>query len=115
MGQQMIENKEEYKAHCKELIDRQLAAMDVLETVKKLIEQFGDIKLSEAKTKLYQAASDAIREHEEYTREEYTIMGEINNKYSISQILWWTTNGYDTVDMVNAYLRGDLERLPERD
>ena len=100
----MIENKTAYREHCKELLARMLAAVDKIDSAADIVQ----------KARLVEEAKQAIKEHEDYTREECETMGIIVNTFSIPQVLWLKEEYPDDIDLVNAYLRGDLDKFKDK-
>lgn len=43
-----------------------------------------------------------------FTKEECDALTAINAKYDLGQMLGFISEGYDSIDMVNAYLEGKL-------
>ena len=105
----MIENKEEYRKKCKELTDASNVQLDVLSTVGHLQTLYGDdAKLSDIKKTAEADFKKANEKLEEFTKEERDALVAINAKYSAAEILGFIANGADSIDMVNAYLKGDI-------
>jgi hypothetical protein len=105
----MIENKEEYKKKCKELTDAMSAQFDVVSTVGHLQTLYGmDAKLSDIKKTAEAEARKAIDKLDAFMKEERDALIAINEKYDTGKILDFIANGYDTIDMVNAYLEGKI-------
>lgn len=103
----MIENKEEYKKKCKELNDEMSAQFEVVSTVGHLQTLYGmDAKLSDIKKTA--EAKKAYDKLDTFRKEESDALIAINSKYDSGQILGFIANGYDTIDLVNAYLEGKL-------
>lgn len=97
----MIEDKEAYREHCKDLVARMLAVFDKIDSAEDIVQ----------KARMAEEAKQLIKEHEDYTREEYETMGIIVNTFSIPQIMWLKGEFPDDIDLVNAYLRGELDRF----
>jgi DNA topoisomerase IA len=105
----MIENKEEYKKKCKELTDAMSAQFEVVSTVGHLQTLYGmDAKLSDIKKTAEAEAKKAMDKLDAFRKEETDALIAINAKYDTGQILNFIANGYDSIDMVNAYLEGKL-------
>ena len=105
----MIENKEEYKKKCKELTDAMSAQFEVVSTVGHLQTLYGDdAKLSDIKKTAEAEARKAIDKLDAFRKEETDALIAINAKYDINKIQNYIANGYDFIDMVNAYLEGKL-------
>jgi hypothetical protein len=105
----MIENKEEYKKKCKELTDAMSAQFDVVSTVGHLQTLYGmDAKLSDIKKTAEAEARKAYDKLETFRKEETDALIAINEKYDCAQMIGFINNGYDSIDMVNAYLEGKL-------
>ena len=105
----MIENKEEYRKKCKELTDAMSAQFEVVSTVGHLQTLYGmDAKLSDIKKTAEADTRKAIDELDAFTKEERDALLAINDKYDSGQILDFMATGYDSLDMVNAYLEGKI-------
>ena len=105
----MIENKEEYKKKCKELTDAMSAQFEVVSTVGHLQTLYGmDAKLSDIKKTAESEARKAIDKLDAFMKEERDALIAISAKYDAGQILNYIANGNDTIDLVNAYLKGKL-------
>ena len=105
----MIENKEEYKKKCKELTDAMSAQFDVVSTVGHLQTLYGmDAKLSDIKKTAEAEAKKAIDKLDSFMKEERDALIAISEKYDSAEILGFIANGYDSIDMVNAYLEGKI-------
>ena len=105
----MIGNKEEYKKKCKELTDEMSAQFEVVSTVGHLQTLYGmDAKLSDIKKTAEADAKKAIDKLDAFMKEERDALIAINEKYDTSEILGFISNGYDSIDLVNAYLEGKL-------
>ena len=105
----MIGNKEEYKKKCKELTDAMSAQFEVVSTVGHLQTLYGmDAKLSDIKKTAEADAKKAIDKLDAFMKEERDALIAINEKYDTSEILGFISNGYDSIDLVNAYLEGKL-------
>ena len=105
----MIENKEEYRKKCKELTEAFNVQLDVLSTVGHLQTLYGDdAKLSDIKKTAEAEYRKANDKYEAFTKEERDALVAINAKYSASEILGFIADGCDSIDMVNAYLKGEL-------
>lgn len=105
----MIKDKEEYRKQCKELTDALNVQLDVLSTVGHLQTLYGDdAKLSDIKKAAEADFKKANEKLEEFTKEEREALTAINAKYSCQEILGFIADGADSIDMVNAYLKGKL-------
>lgn len=105
----MIENKEEYKKKCKELTDAMNEQIEVLSIVGHLQTLYGmDAKLSDIKKTAEAENMKAIDELDAFRKEERDTLIAINEKYDTGKILDFIANGYDTIDLVNAYLEGKI-------
>ena len=105
----MIENKEEYKKKCKELTDAMSAQFEVVSTVGHLQTLYGmDAKLSDIKKTAEAEARKAMDKLDAFRKEETDALIAINAKYDTGRILDFIANGYDSIDMVNAYLEGKI-------
>lgn len=105
----MIENKEEYRKKCKELTDAMSAQFEVVSTVGHLQTLYGDdAKLSDIKKIAKSEFMKAYDKLNAFRKEETDAMIAINGKYDSSEILGFIANGYDSIDIVNAYLEGKI-------
>lgn len=105
----MIENKEEYEAKTKELVMEMTEKFDAISNVEDLQSTFGsDAKLCDIKKRLEDEARQVIQKHDEFTKEVRDNLTAIVNKYSIGEILCFTTNGGDLIDLSNAYASGKI-------
>ena len=105
----MIKDKEEYRKQCKELNDAMTAQLDVLSTVGHLQTLYGDdAKLSDIKKTAEAECKKAQDNLDEFTKEEREALIAIQEKYVCSEILGLIANGYDSIDIVNAYLEGKI-------
>lgn len=113
----MIEDKEAYRAKCTELLNKKEELMDsisAVEAVKELLEKYNVNHLSALKAKLEKEYDDTEYAYEYLTKEEDEVFAQITKEFSANQIECWFAQGYDMVDLVNAYLRGDLEKFKEK-
>jgi len=105
----VIENKEEYEAKTKELVMEMTEKFDAISNVEDLQSTFGsDAKLCDIKKRLEDEARQVIQKHDEFTKEFRDNLTAIVNKYSIGEILCFTTNGGDLIDLSNAYASGKI-------
>ncbi len=105
----MIENKEEYEAKTKELVMEMTEKFDAISNVEDLQSTFGsDAKLCDIKKRLEDEARQVIQKHDEFTKEFRDNITAIVNKYSIGEVLCFTTNGGDLIDLSNAYASGKI-------
>ena len=111
----MIENKEEYLKKCSEIRGRQEELNDKIEavdTVKAMLEAY-NCNIEDLKERLEEERDAATDEYQAHTREAIEILTKINKEFDARQIEQLYARGYDNVDLVNAYLRGDLDRFKE--
>lgn len=105
----MIENKEEYFAKRKVLFDKVIAGLDLNSTVRHLQTLYGeDAKLSDILKDAEAKAKKAIEEHQAFVKDVQDAICAINNKYSPQEILAFTANSMDEVDLANAFWSGKL-------
>jgi len=105
----VIENKEEYEAKTKELVMEMTEKFDAISNVEDLQSTFGsDAKLCDIKKRLEDEARQVIQKHDEFTKEFRDNITAIVNKYSIGEVLCFTTNGGDLIDLSNAYASGKI-------
>ena len=112
----MIEDKEAYRKKRSEIMDRQeelIEKIDMVDAVKELLETY-DCSIEDLKERLENELAAADDEYQEYTKEESQIFAKICKEFSGGQIEQWFAQGYDTVDLVNAYLGGDLDKFREK-
>lgn len=112
----MIEDKEAYKAKCAELSckkDVLSESIGMVDAVREMLKTYNIRRLSALKAKLEQEWDAVADEYEEFTKEENETFAKITKEFSGNQIECWFAQGYDMVDLVNAYLRGDLEKFKE--
>ena len=113
----MIEDKEIYRCKRAELSskkDELSESIDMVDAVREMLKTYNVRSLSALKTKLEQDYDAVADEYEEFTKEETETFAKIAKEFSGNQIECWIAQGHDTVDMVNAYLRGDLEKFKEK-
>lgn len=113
----MITDKEIYRCKRAELSskkDELSESIDMVDAVREMLKTYNVSQLSELKAKLEQEWDAVADEYEEFTKEETETFEKITKEFSGNQIECWIAQGYDTVDMVNAYLRGDLEKFKEK-
>jgi len=107
----MIEDKEAYQARRDEILDRQNELFDRMEYVDSMLEEYGDLTLGQIREKLDAELDKLEDEYQAHTREEFDTLAKISKEFSAPQVENWIAQGYDTVDLVNAYLRGDLDKF----
>lgn len=113
----MIDDKEIYRCQRAELSCKKeelMESISYVDAVKEMMEKYNVRRLSALKAKLeleYDAAEDA---YEKFTKEETETFAKIAKEFSGNQIECWFAQGYDMVDLVNAYLSGDLEKFKEK-
>lgn len=113
----MIEDKEAYRAKCTELLNKKEELIDsisAVEAVKELLEKYNVKHLSALKAKLEKEYDDTEYAYEYLTKEEDEVFAQITKEFSANQIECWFAQGYDILELVNAYLRGELEKFKEK-
>ena len=113
----MIENKEEYRFKRAELSckkDEISEGIDMVDAVREMLKTYNVRRLSALKAKLEREWDAVSDEYDEFTKEETETFTKITKEFSANQIECWFAQGYDMVDLVNAYLRGDLEKYKEK-
>lgn len=107
----MIADKIAYRTKCADYMNRKVSALDARSVVRALKEKYGDVTLGELEDRLDTEIDSIESECREFTKEEDAVMSEIFKKYSYGQVEACIARGYDTVDMVNAYLNGEMDTL----
>ena len=113
----MIENKEEYRRKRSELSskkDELSESIDMVDAVREMLKTYNVRRLSALKAKLIQDYDAVADEYYKFIKEENEVFDEICKKFSANQIECWFVRGWDMVDLVNAYLSGDLEKFKEK-
>lgn len=113
----MIEDKEVYRFKRAELSckkDEISEGIDMVDAVREMLKTYNVRRLSALKAKLEQEWDAVSDEYDEFTKEETETFTKITKEFSGNQIECWFAQGYDMVDLVNAYLRGDLEKFKEK-
>lgn len=113
----MIEDKEVYRFKRAELSckkDEISEGIDMVDAVREMLKTYNVRRLSALKAKLEQEWDAVSDEYDEFTKEETETFAKITKEFSGNQIECWFAQGYDMVDLVNAYLRGDLEKFKEK-
>ena len=113
----MIEDKEIYRCKRAELSskkDELSESIDMVDAVREMLKTYNVRRLSKLKAKLEQEWDAVADEYEEFTKEENETFAKITKEFSANQIECWFAQGWDMVDLVNAYLRGDLEKFKEK-
>jgi predicted nuclease with TOPRIM domain len=113
----MIENKEEYRCKRSELSskkDELSESIDMVDAVREMLKTYNVRRLSALKAKLEQDYEAVADEYEEFIKEENEVFDKITKEFSANQIECWFVRGWDMVDLVNAYLSGDLEKFKEK-
>lgn len=113
----MIEDKAIYRYKRAELLskrDELSESIDMVDAVRELLKEYNVRRLSALKVKLEQDYDAVEDEYEKFTKEEKETFAKIAKEFSGNQIECWIAQGNDTVDMVNAYLSGDLEKFKEK-
>lgn len=112
----MIENKEEYRCKRAELSskkDELSESIDMVDAVREMLKTYNVRRLSALKAKLEQDYDAVADEYEKFIKEENEVFDKITKEFSAKQIECWFLC-WDMVDLVNAYLRGDLEKFKEK-
>ena len=112
----MIEDNEAYRAKSAELLNKKeelIESIDMVDAVREMLKTYNVRRLSALKAKLEQDYDAVADEYEKFTKEETETFAKIAKEFSGNQIECWFAQGYDMVDLVNAYLRGDLEKFKE--
>lgn len=113
----MIEDKEAYIAKRNELLnDREdvFEAIGIAEAYEGLLKKYYASSHADLMHKLDLAYDDREEKYNEFIKEETETFEKIAKEFSGNQIECWFAQGYDMVDLVNAYLRGDLEKFKEK-
>ena len=113
----MIENKEEYRRKRSELSskkDELSESIDMVDAVREMLKTYNVRRLPALKAKLEQDYDAVADEYEEFIKEENEVFDKITKEFSGNQIECWFVRGWDMVDLVNAYLSGDLEKFKEK-
>lgn len=113
----MIEDKELYRCKRAELSckkDELSEGIDMVDAVREMLKTYKVRRLSTLKAKLEKEWDAVSDEYDEFTKEENETFTKITKEFSANQIECWFAQGYDMVDLVNAYLRGDLEKFKEK-
>lgn len=113
----MIDDKELYRVKRAELSskkDELSESIDMVDAVMEMMKTYNVRRLSALKAKLEQDYDAVADEYEEFTKEETETFTKIIKEFSANQIECWFAQGYDMVDLVNAYLSGDLEKFKEK-
>lgn len=113
----MIEDKEIYRCKRAELSskkDELSESIDMVDAVREMLKTYNVRRLSTLKAKLEHEWDAVADEYEEFTKEEDETFAKITKEFSANQIECWFAQGWDMVDLVNAYLRGDLEKFKEK-
>ena len=113
----MIEDKEIYRCQRAELASKKeelIESISFVDAVSDMMKEYNVSQLSELKEKLETECDAAEDAYEEFTKEETETFAKIAKEFSGNQIECWFAQGYDMVDLVNAYLRGDLEKFKEK-
>jgi len=113
----MIDDKELYRCKRAELSckkDELSESIDMVDAVREMLKTYNVRRLSALKAKLEQDYDAVADEYEKVTKEETETFAKIAKEFSGNQIECWFAQGYDMVDLVNDYLRGDLEKFKEK-
>ena len=108
----MIEDKEIYRCKRAELSsekDELSKSIDMVDAVREMLKTYNVRRLSALKAKLEREWDAVADEYEEFIKEETETFAKITKEFSANQIECWIAQGCDKVDIVNAYLRGDLK------
>lgn len=104
----MIEDKEKYRKECSKRYDKIQGLLEKKTFIDKLVNEFGDASITDISLAIDEDLESAQKAYDDFTREEYETMKKINEKYDRDTIINLFTKGYDTIDLVNAYLRGNI-------
>ena len=110
----MIEDKDAYYAKRDEILDKQNELLGRLDVVRSMLAEYGDITLGELKERMKADLLALEDEFQDHTKEEFETLAKINKEFVASQLDSLVANGSDSIDLVNAYLRGDLDRYKEK-
>ena len=113
----MITDKDVYRCKRAELSskkDELSESIDMVDAVREMLKTYNVRRLSALKAKLEKEWDSVADEYEEFTKEENETFAKITKEFSANQIECWFAQGWDMVDLVNAYLRGDLEKFKEK-
>ena len=104
----MIEDKEKYRDECSKRYNKIQGLLGKKTFIEELVNEFGDASITDISLAIEEDLEKAQKDYEDFTREEYETLKKINEKYDAGTIINFIANGYDTLDMVNAYLRGNI-------
>jgi hypothetical protein len=104
----MIEDKEKYRKECSKRYNKIQGLLEKKDFIDKLVNEFGDASITDISLAIDEDLEKAQKAYDDFTREEYETMKKINEKYDAGTIINFIANGYDQIDMVNAYLRGNI-------
>lgn len=113
----MIEDKELYRCKRAELSskkDELSESIDMVDAVREMLKTYNVRCLSALKVKLEQEWDAVADEYEEFIKEENEVFDKITKEFSAKQIECLFVMGWNMVDLVNAYLNGDLEKFKEK-
>jgi hypothetical protein len=104
----MIEDKEKYRNECAKRSNKIFELQGKKDFIDKLVDEFGDASITDISLAIDEDLENAQKAYDDFTMEETETMLEIEEKYDSGKILDLIADGYDRIDMVNAYLKGDL-------
>lgn len=104
----MIEDKEKYRSECSKRYNRIQELIGKKTFIEKLVNEFGDASIMDISLAIEENLENLQKAYDDFTKEETETLKKIDEKYDRDTILGWISNGTDTLDMVNAYLRGDI-------
>lgn len=104
----MIEDKEKYRNECAKRSKKIFELQGKKDFIDKLVDEFGDASITDISLAIDEDLEKAQKSYDDFTREETETMLKMEEKYDSGKILDLIADGYDRIDMVNAYLKGDL-------
>jgi hypothetical protein len=104
----MIEDKEKYRNECSKRYNKIQGLLEKKTFIDKLLNEFGDASIMDISLAIEENLESAQKAYDDFTREETETMLKIEEKYDSGKILDLIADGYDRIDMVNAYLEGKL-------
>lgn len=104
----MIEDKEKYRNECAKRSNKIFELQGKKEFIDKLVDEFGDASITDIRLAIDENLESLQKAYDDFTREETETMLKIEEKYDSGKILDLIADGYDRIDMVNSYLRGDI-------
>lgn len=104
----MIEDKEKYRDECSKRYNKIWDLQGKKDFIDKLVNEFGDASITDISLAVEEDLEKARKAYDDFTKEEYETLKKINEKYDRDTIINFINNGYDSIDMVNAYLEGKI-------